>query len=69
MDSRRLGPELSVACAFILDCVVSATNLEDPHAQAQDRQGPPPEVAKDWISPDIEAGKWEGYTPPPLPQQ
>ncbi len=29
----------------------------------------PPEVAQDWISPDINAGKWEGYTPPPLPQQ
>jgi ribonuclease Z len=29
----------------------------------------PPEVAKDWISPDINAGKWEGYTPPPLPKQ
>ncbi|TNF96121.1 MAG: MBL fold metallo-hydrolase [Gammaproteobacteria bacterium] len=28
----------------------------------------PPEVAKDWISPDINAGKWEGYTPPPLPK-
>ena len=28
----------------------------------------PPEVAADWISPDINAGKWEGYTPPPLPQ-
>lgn len=27
----------------------------------------PPEVAKDWISPDINTGKWEGYTPPPLP--
>ena len=29
----------------------------------------PPSVAADWISPDINAGKWEGYTPPPLPQQ
>ncbi|CAB1081071.1 hypothetical protein D1AOALGA4SA_8731 [Olavius algarvensis Delta 1 endosymbiont] len=29
----------------------------------------PPEVAKDWISPDINAGKWEGYTPPPIPKQ
>jgi len=29
----------------------------------------PPEVAKDWISPDINAGKWKGYTPPPLPKQ
>jgi ribonuclease Z len=30
----------------------------------------PPEVAADWISPDILDGKWhEGYTPPPLPQQ
>ena len=28
----------------------------------------PPEVAKDWISPDINAGKWEGYTPPPIPK-
>lgn len=28
-----------------------------------------PEVAKDWISPDINAGKWEGYTPPPIPKQ
>jgi ribonuclease Z len=29
----------------------------------------PPEVAKDWISPDINAGKWEGYTPPPIPKK
>ncbi|WP_420338434.1 guanitoxin biosynthesis MBL fold metallo-hydrolase GntH [Roseibium sp.] len=29
----------------------------------------PPSVAADWISPDINAGKWEGYTPPPLPEQ
>ncbi len=29
----------------------------------------PPEVAADWISPDILEGKWhEGYTPPPLPR-
>lgn len=29
----------------------------------------PPSVAADWISPDINAGKWEGYTPPPMPGQ
>ena len=29
----------------------------------------PPEVAKNWISPDINAGKWEGYQPPPLPKK
>jgi ribonuclease Z len=29
----------------------------------------PPEVAKDWISDHINSGKWEGYTPPPLPGQ
>ena len=29
----------------------------------------PPNVAEKWISPDINAGKWEGYTPPPIPQQ
>ncbi len=29
----------------------------------------PPEVAAKWISPDINVGKWEGYTPPPLPKQ
>ena len=29
----------------------------------------PPEVAAGWISPDINAGKWEGYTPPPIPGQ
>jgi len=29
----------------------------------------PPSVAADWISPDINAGKWEGYTPPPMPKQ
>ncbi len=28
-----------------------------------------PSVATGWISKDIAAGKWEGYTPPPLPQQ
>ena len=27
----------------------------------------PPEVAEKWISEDIRAGRWEGYTPPPLP--
>ena len=29
----------------------------------------PPEVSQGWISPDINAGKWEGYTPPPIPKQ
>lgn len=29
----------------------------------------PPSVAAEWISDDINAGKWEGYQPPPLPQQ
>ena len=29
----------------------------------------PPEVAAKWISPDIAAGKWEGYTPPPIPKE
>jgi ribonuclease Z len=29
----------------------------------------PPSVAARWISPDINAGKWEGYTPPPLPER
>ena len=29
----------------------------------------PPSVAEKWISEDINAGKWEGFTPPPLPQQ
>ena len=29
----------------------------------------PPSVAADWISDDINAGKWKGYTPPPLPEQ
>ena len=28
----------------------------------------PPSVAEKWISPDINAGKWEGYTPPPMPK-
>ena len=28
----------------------------------------PPEVAAKWISSDINDGKWEGYTPPPLPK-
>ena len=28
-----------------------------------------PEVAKDWISPDINPGKWNGYTAPPLPKK
>ena len=28
----------------------------------------PPEVAAKWISEDIAAGRWEGYTPPPLPE-
>ena len=28
-----------------------------------------PSVADEAISPDINAGKWEGYTPPPLPKQ
>jgi len=29
----------------------------------------PPEVADTWISEDINAGEWDGYTPPPLPKQ
>ncbi len=29
----------------------------------------PPSVAEEWISEDINAGKWKGYQPPPLPQQ
>lgn len=29
----------------------------------------PPSVAADWISKDILEGKWEGYTPPPLPEE
>lgn len=29
----------------------------------------PPSVAEKWISSDINAGKWEGYTPPPMPKQ
>ena len=29
----------------------------------------PPSVADKWISPDINAGKWEEYTPPPLPKR
>ena len=29
----------------------------------------PPEVAAKWISEDIAAGRWEGYTPPPLPKE
>jgi hypothetical protein len=29
----------------------------------------PPSVAADWISDDINAGKWDGYIPPPLSQQ
>ncbi len=29
----------------------------------------PPEVSQGWISEDINAGKWEGYTPPPIPKQ
>ena len=29
----------------------------------------PPSVAATWISPDINAGKWEGYQPPPLPKK
>ena len=28
----------------------------------------PPSVAETWMSPDIIGGKWEGYTPPPIPQ-
>ncbi|MEA3278498.1 MAG: MBL fold metallo-hydrolase [Pseudomonadota bacterium] len=28
----------------------------------------PPSVAEKWISPDINAGKWEGYHPAPLPK-
>ncbi len=29
----------------------------------------PPSVAVNWVSPDINAGKWGGYTPPPLPKR
>ena len=29
----------------------------------------PPNVADTWMSPDIAAGRWEGYKPPPMPKQ
>ncbi len=35
----------------------------------RDAEREPPEVAADWISDDINAGKWDGYQPPPLPGQ
>jgi hypothetical protein len=28
-----------------------------------------PEVAENWVSDDINAGKWKDYTPPPLSQE
>lgn len=34
----------------------------------RDAERESPEVAAGWISPDINAGKWEGYTPPPMPK-
>ncbi len=37
-------------------------------ACASGRTREPPSVAADWISDDINAGKWDGYTPPPLPE-
>ena len=35
----------------------------------RDAERESPEVSAKWISPDINAGKWEGYTPPPLPKE
>ncbi|MCG8686334.1 MAG: MBL fold metallo-hydrolase [Desulfobacterales bacterium] len=45
---------------------VAPTGTSQAYRQAKRE---PPEVARDWISPDINAGKWDGYTPPPLPQR
>ena len=28
----------------------------------------PPSVAEKWLSPDMNAGKWPGYTPPAIPK-
>ncbi len=44
---------------------VAPTGTTDAYRKARRE---PPEVAADWISDDINAGKWEGYTPPPLPK-
>ncbi len=35
----------------------------------RDAKREPPEVAANWILQDINAGKREDYTPPPLPTQ
>ena len=45
---------------------VAPTGTTQAYRQAERE---PPEVAAKWISEDINAGKWEGYTPPPLPKQ
>ena len=50
----------------IVDENVAPTGTTFAYRQAERE---PPSVAADWISDDINAGKWAGYTPPPLPQQ
>ncbi len=50
----------------IVDEYVAPTGTGQTYREAPREE---PSVAAGWISDDINAGKWEGYTPPPLPQQ
>ena len=50
----------------IVDENVAPTGTSEAYRKAKRE---PPSVAADWISEYIENGKWEGYTPPPLPEQ
>ncbi len=60
--AKAMGLWLVVAALLWGSAAVAQDNM---HRSAERE---PPEVAVKWISPDINAGKWEGYTPPPLPQ-
>ncbi len=52
----------------VREAIVSEKVAPSGTSQAyKDAPREPPEVALEWISDHINAGKWDGYTPPPLP--
>ena len=50
----------------IVDENVAPTGTTEAYRTAERE---PPSVAAGWISKEINAGKWQGYTPPPMPKQ
>jgi hypothetical protein len=65
-NTERLGPnEMRVtALGTGMPNLITGTTAAYRKAERE-----PPSVAADWISDDINAGKWDGYRPPPLPEQ